>query len=208
MASPHLSDMGRRERNKVDKRERITRVARDLIMRNGISAITTAQVAAAADVGVGTLFLYAKTKGDLLLMVQNAMYSEAFDAGMRTARDITGAVEAITALWTPIIVCNREHRDNGRAYLREVLFGDTDGIHHREAVDLMLGTEIATAELLERRDSRSQESAATIARAISAIVLLTLSNPLTIDVTTDELIGDFAYQVAVLLEATTEVSTA
>lgn len=59
----------RRERNKLEKRARIVAAARDLFERNGFAETTTQQIAAAADIGSGTLFLYADSKEDLLIMV-------------------------------------------------------------------------------------------------------------------------------------------
>lgn len=60
---------GRRERNKLQKRQRIVMAARELFQRQGFADTTTQQIAAAADIGTGTLFLYAKSKEDLLVMV-------------------------------------------------------------------------------------------------------------------------------------------
>ena len=59
----------RRERNKLEKRARIVAAARDLFERHGFAETTTQQIAAAADIGSGTLFLYADSKEDLLVMV-------------------------------------------------------------------------------------------------------------------------------------------
>lgn len=60
---------GRRERNKLEKRARIVAAARQLFQSQGFAETTTQQIAAAADIGTGTLFLYAKSKEDLLVMV-------------------------------------------------------------------------------------------------------------------------------------------
>ncbi|WP_425230813.1 TetR/AcrR family transcriptional regulator [Sphingomonas sp.] len=60
---------GRRERNKLQKRARIVMAARDLFQRHGFAETTTQQIAATADIGTGTLFLYAHSKEDLLIMV-------------------------------------------------------------------------------------------------------------------------------------------
>lgn len=60
---------GRRERNKLEKRARIVAAARALFQRQGFADTTTQEIAAAADVGTGTLFLYARSKEDLLIMV-------------------------------------------------------------------------------------------------------------------------------------------
>jgi AcrR family transcriptional regulator len=60
---------GRRERAKQEKREKIIRVAKLLFAKKGFSATTTQEIAELADIGTGTLFLYAQTKEDLLVMV-------------------------------------------------------------------------------------------------------------------------------------------
>jgi AcrR family transcriptional regulator len=60
---------GKRERNRQDKRERIVAAARQLFARKGYEATTTSEIAAEAGVATGTLFLYAPTKDDLLVLV-------------------------------------------------------------------------------------------------------------------------------------------
>ena len=61
---------GRRERNKQEKLRRITEAASRLFAERGVDEVTTQEIADAADIGTGTLFLYAKNKGELLLLVQ------------------------------------------------------------------------------------------------------------------------------------------
>ncbi|WP_374526711.1 TetR/AcrR family transcriptional regulator [Novosphingobium sp.] len=63
------SGIGRRERNKLEKRNRIVAAARRLFAEHGFAETTTLQIAEAADIGTGTLFLYARSKEDLLVMV-------------------------------------------------------------------------------------------------------------------------------------------
>jgi AcrR family transcriptional regulator len=60
---------GRRERQRVRTLAKIIRAARILFARKGFDATTTQEIAAKADIGTGTLFNYAKTKEDLLLLV-------------------------------------------------------------------------------------------------------------------------------------------
>jgi AcrR family transcriptional regulator len=57
--------IGRRERNKQQKLDRITAAASELFAEHGVEEVTTQQIADKADIGTGTLFLYAKTKGEL-----------------------------------------------------------------------------------------------------------------------------------------------
>lgn len=61
--------LGRRERSKREKWERISKAARTLFQEQGFSQTTTQQIAEMAGIGTGTLFLYAESKEDLLAMV-------------------------------------------------------------------------------------------------------------------------------------------
>jgi AcrR family transcriptional regulator len=67
--APSSPTANRRERAKGAKRARIIEAARQLFAEKGFTATTTQEIAARADVGTGTLFLYAQTKEDLLVMV-------------------------------------------------------------------------------------------------------------------------------------------
>ncbi len=78
--------VGRRERNKQDKLQRITAAARELFTEHGVDDVTTQQIADKADIGTGTLFLYAKNKGELLLLVQNSSYVDALAEGQSCRR--------------------------------------------------------------------------------------------------------------------------
>ena len=78
--------LGRRERNKLDKLARITAAAGELFAERGVDEVTTQEIADRADIGAGTLFLYAKSKGELLLLVQNSTYAGALEQGRADAR--------------------------------------------------------------------------------------------------------------------------
>ncbi len=127
--------VGRRERNKQVKLERITAAARELFTEHGVDDVTTQQIAEKADIGTGTLFLYAKTKGELLLLVQNSGYADALEEGKAAAESIPDALDAVMAIIRPVVECNRIQIDNGRTYLRELVFGDPEEPHHRDALD-------------------------------------------------------------------------
>jgi AcrR family transcriptional regulator len=60
---------GRRETNKRDKLERIRKAAREIFVRDGFEAATARDIAIRAGVAFGTLFLYAKDKEELLLLI-------------------------------------------------------------------------------------------------------------------------------------------
>src|SRR6185312_2925890 len=105
--SPASQPVGRRERNKQDKLGRIIAAASELFARHGVDEVTTQQIADQADIGTGTLFLYAKTKGELLLLVQNAKYAEALERGRADAEAIPGVLDAVIGLVRPFVECSR-----------------------------------------------------------------------------------------------------
>jgi TetR/AcrR family transcriptional regulator len=189
---------GRRERNKLEKLERITVVARELFAEKGISEVTTNEVALRADIAAGTLFLYAKTKGELLLLAQNAGYAEAHELGLKAADKHTEPVAAILALMKPIIVCNREHVENGRTYLQEVVFGASSDGYRKEAIGLMAETERAVAEIAARSTGGHDALAVNQARAAVAILFLTLSSPLNVVKSVEELLAELEIQLRLL----------
>jgi len=63
--------LGLRERGKLEKRRRIRQAARDVFLEKGYDDATTREIAERADVAIGTLFVYAKDKRDLLMMIIN-----------------------------------------------------------------------------------------------------------------------------------------
>ncbi|WP_091031639.1 TetR family transcriptional regulator [Glycomyces harbinensis] len=191
--------VGRRERNKQEKLERITAAAGALFAERGVDEVTTQQIADRADIGAGTLFLYAKNKGELLLLVQNSMYADALAEGRAAAEAVPEALGAVMAIVGPVVACNRKQVDNGRTYLREMVFGDPEEPHHREALALTVQTEEAIAAVL-RRDERMSETAATLARIVSAIMFTTMAPTANIGRSVAELLDDVRGQVQVLLE--------
>ncbi|KRC59121.1 TetR family transcriptional regulator [Agromyces sp. Root81] len=193
--------VGRRERNKQVKLERITAAARELFAEHGVDDVTTQQIAEKADIGAGTLFLYAKTKGELLLLVQNSAYADALEEGRAAAASLPDALDAVMAIVRPVVHCNRIQIDNGRTYLRELVFGDPEEPHHRDALTLTLQTEEAVAAVLRRDDRVGERDAATLARIVSAIMFVTMAATVNITRTVDELVQEISDQVGVLLQS-------
>ncbi len=69
LIAPAAVRFGRREMNKREKLTRIRRAAKEVFLAKGFEATTVREIATAADVAFGTLFLYAKNKQDLLLLI-------------------------------------------------------------------------------------------------------------------------------------------
>ncbi len=66
-----LPALGLRERNKMDKLTRIRSAALELFQAKGYEATTTKEIAEKADVAIGTVFMYANDKRDLLFLIFN-----------------------------------------------------------------------------------------------------------------------------------------
>lgn len=191
--------VGRRERNKQQKLDRITAAASELFAEHGIEDVTTQQIADRADIGTGTLFLYAKSKGELLLLVQNAHYAEALQRGRADAETISDVLDAVMAIVQPIVECNRIQVDNGRTYLREMVFGDPEEPRHSEALSIVAQTEEATAAVLGRHEQAGAGDAATMARIVTAIMFLSMAASVNAAMSIDDIVRDIRAQVGVLL---------
>jgi AcrR family transcriptional regulator len=191
--------VGRRERNKQAKLQRIMTAASELFAERGVDEVTTQQIADKADIGTGTLFLYAKTKGELLLLVQNAQYAAALERGRAAAETIPDVLDAVLAIVQPIVECNRAQIENGRTYLREMVFGDPEEPRHGEALAIVAQTEEAITAVL-RRDKRVEAgAAATLARVVSAVMFLSMAASLNVALSDQEVVQDIRGQVSALL---------
>ncbi|MEU6032220.1 helix-turn-helix domain-containing protein [Streptomyces tauricus] len=191
--------VGRRERNKQEKLDRIVAAASELFAENGVDEVTTQQIADKADIGTGTLFLYAKTKGELLLLVQNAKYAEALEQGRADAETVPGVLDAVLAIVRPIVECNRIQIDNGRTYLREMVFGDPEEPRHSEALAIVVQTEETIAAVLRRDDRVAERDAATLAHIVSAVMFLSMAASVNIALSVEEIMQDIQGKIEVLM---------
>ncbi len=193
--------MGRRERNKLDKLERITAAAGELFAERGVDDVTTQEIADRADIGTGTLFLYAKTKGELLLLVQNSMYETALEEGRAAAAETTGALDGVLAVLRPVVACNRKQIENGRTYLREMVFGDPEEPRHAEALALTSQTQDLVADVIERETAATAATARTLAQVVSAIMFTTMAASINASLSDDDLVEQVSAQVRAVLPA-------
>ncbi|WP_084268582.1 TetR/AcrR family transcriptional regulator [Allorhizobium undicola] len=111
-----------REKNKEDKLLRIKNAAFDLFLSKGFDDTTTREIAARAGVGMGTVFVYAETKRDLLFLIVN-------DGLELCITDSRSTVRNESSLLANLMVVLRRHyqyfAENpvlSRAALREMYF--------------------------------------------------------------------------------------
>ncbi|GAA2575749.1 helix-turn-helix domain-containing protein [Microbacterium binotii] len=169
------SDQGRRERGKQLKRERISAAARDLFDEFGYARVTTQQVADRADVAVGTVFRYAATKAELLLMVRNEEVRQAVRRGLEAARAVPDAAEAVRAALSPLFDTAAQRAADAAVYQRELMFGDADDPHRADGLSVVAELEDGIARILT--GGQASAAARSAARAIFACAHIVLVRP-------------------------------
>tara|TARA_R110000851_G_scaffold73980_1_gene163190 strand:+ start:70467 stop:71135 length:669 start_codon:yes stop_codon:yes gene_type:complete len=113
--------MGLRERGKLERRRRIQAAARQEFMEKGYDVATTRDIAALAEVGIGTLFTYAKDKRELFMMIVNDDLDEVSEQA-ELAIDANKALpEQITAFFRPRYEYWAAHPALGRPIVREIM---------------------------------------------------------------------------------------
>lgn len=156
---------GRRERNKEQKQQRIFDAAAELFAAHGYAAVTTQQIAERADVATGTLFRYATSKAELLLMVHNEYYRRALDAAERALPRSADVADCIAALLTPIVESGRQSDENTAAYQQAVMFGGPSDRYRNEALELIAQLQRRLAATLTEAWTRHSGEAADAANA-------------------------------------------
>ncbi|MFE7605253.1 TetR/AcrR family transcriptional regulator [Brachybacterium paraconglomeratum] len=162
--------LGRRERAKAEKRARILAAARALFEERGFERTSMTEVARAADVAEGTVFQYAATKVELLMMVVDALWGahehattapslSAFAAPAAPGTATAGGETAdrIAELISPLVTAMRRWPELATWVAREILFG-ADMPHRRRVLDHVDRLEEQIAARLQ--DGRADASGA------------------------------------------------
>ena len=161
--------LGQRERNKLDKRQRIRAAARELFSKLGYEAATLRQIAKRAHVGLGTLFNYADDKRDLVFLIFNEELDATADRALKSVRPDDPFLDQITAFFR---VYYREFsRDPtlSRILLQELTFYShgkqaAQFQSHRVGVIARIETLVRAAQDAKR--IRASDEAALVARHI------------------------------------------
>ena len=168
-AGAAIVELGRAERNKRDKRDRLIRAARELFKTKGFEATTTSEIAARANVAKGTLFFLAKSKEALLVM----MFQEEVGAAIRRAfANVPDApfIEQLMHVFGVMLRQNQHDLGLARIFVKEMAF-----VHGaRRGVDVVMDDLFARlGDLIERAKDRG-EVAPTIDPAVFAYNLFAL----------------------------------
>ena len=169
-----------RERKKTAKQERILEAATRLFAEKGYEAVTTAEIAEAAEVGVGTLFRYAGSKAELLVAVMNSRFAEGIEAGLSEATEGRAMAESIIVILRPFVEESMTHPENMLAYEREALFGSVE--HREKATSSVSRVEQAILQVLLLHLAEPRDPSAgleDIAHTIYAVLYLDIVKVIT-----------------------------
>lgn len=161
---------GRRGRKMQDKRDRIFRAAAELFAAEGFTAVTTQQISDRADVAAGTLFRYASSKSELLLMVYNDAFRSALEHGEAEAESSTTPSDAIWRLVRPTVDRARRDPVDSALYQRELLFGAPGERYRAEGLELVQRLETRIAQILVRAIASEHTADTEAIRVASASV--------------------------------------
>ena len=116
---------GRRELNKAEKLHRIKEAARELFISKGFDETTIREIAAVAEVGLGTVFVYAENKRDLLFLIFNDGLEDAARKARSSIVETAPLVENLLGAFQPLYQFFARQPALSRLVLREMTFYDS-----------------------------------------------------------------------------------
>jgi AcrR family transcriptional regulator len=117
--------LGLREQNKIDKFRRIKAAARELFIAKGFDDTTTREIAERARVGIGTLFIYADNKRDLLFLVTNDELEQATMHAQASVRQDASLLQNLLTIFRHQYEFFSAQPEFSRMMLREMIFYDS-----------------------------------------------------------------------------------
>lgn len=169
---PALATLGLRERKKIIRLQRIVAAARSLFVEKGFSNTTIQDIAAEADVGLGTLYLYAKSKEDLLVMVFKDDIISMIEQSYAEIEPDSPLLDQLMVFFDGHIRYHNQDQALSRIVLKELSFSITE--QRREDIDqIMTRTYAKLMKLIEKakRDGRLEKRLYTGTAAWSAFAL-------------------------------------
>lgn len=161
--------MNRREKRKLETRERIRAAAAELFTRRGYGAATMREIARRAHVGLGTLFNYAEDKRDLVFLIFNEELNAITDVALAAPRADQPLIDQLIAVFRVHYRWLAEKPALARILLQELTFyssGKQAATFLGTRKRLIDGIEQLIARSQERNKIRSAESPEVIARHI------------------------------------------
>ena len=111
-----------REQNKQRNFEHIKQAAQRLFEQKGYEGTTTREIAEAAEIGTGTLFLYVRDKAELLILVYADALEEIITDVFSTLPEDMTLLDALIYVFSSFFRFYEQHPANSRHFLKELLF--------------------------------------------------------------------------------------
>lgn len=134
-ASVDEEDLGKRERNKLDKQRCIVDAATNLFERQGFASTTTAEIASEAGIGAGTLYLYVGSKEDLLASVFEKVAGDAWTEAFHIVDRIAPLADQIDEVFLYVTEYHEKDPRLARSFFKELPWVDEPA---RETVERMM----------------------------------------------------------------------
>jgi AcrR family transcriptional regulator len=164
--------LGLRERNKQDKLRRIKKAAAEFFVLKGYDDTTIREVAARAGVGLGTVFVYAATKRDLLFLTVNQDLESVVDKAAAARRPDQPMLDELLHVFRGYYAYFSHEPALARLSLREMAFYASGSearrfLKMRERLMELIDEIVRGA--IERKEILTSESSSFVAWVIFAI---------------------------------------
>jgi AcrR family transcriptional regulator len=159
---------GLRERSKLDKINRIRKSALQLFESKGYEATTTREIADLAEVAIGTVFLYANDKRDLLFLLFNDRLDQLVDGAFSDIDVALPLSDQVHQAFSHLYGAFHQRAVLARLLLKELVFfseGKQVGQFMENRRRLMAGLEALIRASIAQGSIRSDEDPALIADA-------------------------------------------
>ena len=144
----------RRDRQKQDKLRRIREAAWALFRERGFDGTTTRAIAERADIGTGTLFLYAKDKSDLLFLVFNDEIAGVAEARFSSVPTDAPLLPQLVHVFRGFLEIYADVRPLARRFIQLLVHMEGENRAAYEAMNLKFFAGVA--ELVEAAKTRGE----------------------------------------------------
>jgi AcrR family transcriptional regulator len=171
--------MGLREQNKQAKLQRLRDAAGELFSSKGYAKTTLKEIAVRAQIGSGTLYLYAQSKEDLLALSIGPSYEQAIVELARSAPLASGLAAQANHVLCGMLEYHARDLETSWYFLREFMFPERSRHSpetHVDAAQPLIDALTRQANTWQRRGHlRAHQRANEVADCLFALYLLALS---------------------------------
>ena len=118
--------MSLRQKKKQQTKEAIIKAARRLFAEKGYEATRTREIAEAAGIATGTLFNYAKTKSDVVLLLWKSRAQGLLTSGLAAAEEAADPIDALVAMFGPIFAFYAEDLELGKIFIQQAVYASAE----------------------------------------------------------------------------------